>query len=92
MRGRLGGSLLRDNLQEDMQETLQRLHEAGVERVPFGILHERTPADLVQTFNSLLFLVKEGHVDVEQPEFPRGEIYVTLTAAPAAATVEATAQ
>ena len=78
MRGHLGGSLLRDNLREDMQETLARLQEAGVPKVPFTLLHERTSADLVQTFNSLLFLVKEGHVDVEQPEFPRGEIFVSL--------------
>lgn len=84
MRGRVGGMMHKEDLQAELAETWTRILEAGTSPVPFSLLHERTALDLVQTFTTLLILVKEGRVTVQQTEFPRGEIWITPVAAHAA--------
>lgn len=79
MRGRVGGMMHKEDLQAELLETWTRILESGQSPVPFSVLHERSAMDLVQTFTSLLILVKEGRVTVRQDEFPRGEIWVSPT-------------
>ncbi|HLF17073.1 MAG TPA: segregation/condensation protein A [Candidatus Thermoplasmatota archaeon] len=85
MRGRLGNMMHKEDLHAEIQETWQRILEYPTHPIPFSGLHEAASADLVQTFNGLLFLMKDGKVQVSQEEFPRGEIWVTPVLAEAAA-------
>lgn len=77
MRGRVGGMVHREDLQADIAETWQRILEYPTHPIPFSHLHERQKVDAVQTFTTLLFLVKDGRIRVTQEDFPRGEIWVT---------------
>ncbi|HEX2065321.1 MAG TPA: hypothetical protein VHI93_00775 [Candidatus Thermoplasmatota archaeon] len=77
MRGRVGGMMHRDDLEAEVAETWQRILDYPATPVPFSSLYEPTAIDVVQTFNSLLFLAKQQRVTVSQEEFPYGEIWVT---------------
>ncbi len=77
MRGRVGNMMHREDLQAEIAETWERILEYPQHPIPFSSLHEPNPADLVQTFNGILFLIKQGRVQASQEEFPRGEIWLT---------------
>jgi len=65
----------------------QRILDYPATPVPFSSLYEPTAIDVVQTFNSLLFLAKQQRVTVSQEEFPYGEIWVTPKLAEASAVI-----
>jgi segregation and condensation protein A len=77
MRGRVGGMMHKDDLESEIAETWARILDYPATPVPFSSLHEPNPTDVVQTFNSLLYLAKSQRVAVTQEEFPYGEIWVT---------------
>ncbi|MHB8633147.1 MAG: hypothetical protein ACYDBQ_04140 [Thermoplasmatota archaeon] len=83
MRGRVGGMMHKEDLHVELEETWTRLVEVGTSPVPFRLLHEPNALDLVQTFATLLILIKDGCVEVRQEDFPRGDIWVTPIRAPA---------
>ena len=87
MRGRVGGMMHRDDLEAEVAETWQRILDYPATPVPFSSLYEATAIDVVQTFNSLLFLAKQQRVTVSQEEFPYGEIWVTPKLAEASAVI-----
>src|SRR5688500_14692219 len=66
MRGKVGLMMHREDLEAEVAETWTRILEYPETPVPFSGLHERTPADVVQTFNSLLFLAKAQRITVSQ--------------------------
>jgi segregation and condensation protein A len=88
MRGRIGGMMHQEDVQAEMAETWARILDYPKTPVPFSSLYERQAVDLVQTFSSLLSLAKAGRVQVAQPEFPRGEIWVTPVLPEAAAAID----
>lgn len=77
MRGRVGGMMHTEDLEAEIAETWHRVLEYPSIPIPFGDLVEPDPADVVQTFNALLFLMKQGRVEATQEEFPYGEIWIT---------------
>jgi len=77
----------REDLEAEIAETWTRILEFPSTPVPFSGLHESTPADVVQTFNSLLFLAKAQRITVSQEDFPYGEVWVTPNLAEAAAAI-----
>ncbi len=89
MRGRVGGMVHREDQEAEVAETWQRILEYPSAPIPFSDLHEKDVMDLVQTFNAVLFLTKEGRVTIAQEDFPRGEIWLTPRLPEAAAVIEA---
>ena len=87
MRGRVGQMMHREDLEAEIAETWTRILEFPTHPVPFSGLHESTPADVVQTFNSLLFLAKGQRITVTQEDFPYGEVWVTPNLAEAASAI-----
>jgi chromatin segregation and condensation protein Rec8/ScpA/Scc1 (kleisin family) len=77
MRGRVGLMMHREDQEAEIAETWERIQEYPGSPVPFSGLHERSPADVVQTFNSLLFLAKSQRITLQQEDFPYGEVWVT---------------
>ena len=93
MRGRVGNMMHSDDLDSEIAETWQRIQEHPALPVPFSGLVERNAVDMVQTFNAVLFLVKDRRIDVVQEDFPHGEIWITpLAAATATNDAGATAE
>ncbi|MFO1533495.1 MAG: hypothetical protein ABR562_07370 [Thermoplasmatota archaeon] len=87
MRGKVGLMMHREDLEAEIAETWTRILEFPSLPVPFSGLHESTPADVVQTFNSLLFLAKAQRITVTQEDFPYGEVWVTPNLAAAAGAI-----
>lgn len=87
MRGRIGGMMHTEDVQAEMSETWTRILDYPAMPVPFSSLYERQPMDLVQTFASILALTKAGRIEVVQPDFPRGEIWITPKLPEAAAVI-----
>lgn len=77
MRGKVGSMMHKEDLDAEIAETWQRILEHPTHPIPFTALHEPEPADLVQTFTSVLFLAKDGHIAVTQEDFPYGEVWLT---------------
>lgn len=77
MRGRVGGMMHTEDLEAEIAETWHRVLEYPNIPIPFSDLVEPDPADVVQTFNALLFLMKQGRVQATQEDFPYGEIWIT---------------
>ena len=92
MRGRVGSMMHREDLEAEVAETWTRILEFPTTPVPLSGLHESTKTDLVQTFNSLLFLAKAQRITVTQEDFPYGEVWVTPNLAEAAAVIAADTQ
>jgi segregation and condensation protein A len=67
----------RENMQEDIAMTWERLLAHGTEPVELKVLHTEDPWDRVAVFSSLLFLAKQKRVRLEQKRMPFGEIIVT---------------
>ncbi len=77
MRGRVGGMMHAEDLEAEIAETWHRILEYPTIPIPFSDLVEPIPMDIVQTFNALLFLIKQGKVEANQENFPYGEIWIT---------------
>ena len=77
MRGRVGGMMHTEDLESEVAEAWQRVLEYPTIPIPFSDLVEPDPTDVVQTFNALLFLIKQRRVDATQEDFPYGEIWIT---------------
>ncbi len=77
MRGRVGGMMHAEDLEAEIAETWQRILEYPNIPIAFSDLVEPNPVDIVQTFNALLFLIKQGKVEATQENFPYGEIWIT---------------
>jgi segregation and condensation protein A len=77
MRGRVGGMMHKDDLESEIAETWMRILEVPTTPVPLTSIVEPNSADVVQTFNALLFLAKSQRIVVTQENFPKGEIWIT---------------
>ncbi len=77
MRGKVGGMMHKEDLDAEIAETWYRIMEHPSAPIPFSDLVEKDAMDIVQTFNALLFLIKQQRVTATQEEFPYGEIYIT---------------
>jgi segregation and condensation protein A len=77
MRGRVGGMMHKEDLDEEIAETWTRILAFPATPVPFSKLFEASRMDLLQTFNAILFLVQSHRVKVSQEDFPRGEIWIS---------------
>ncbi len=77
MRGKVGGMMHTEDLEAEIAETWQRVLEYPTLPIPFSDLVEPDAMDVVQTFNALLFLIKQQRVDATQEDFPYGEIWLT---------------
>ncbi len=88
MRGRVGGMMHKDDLESEINETWTRILEVPTMPVPLSAIVEQNSADVVQTFNALLFLAKSQRILVTQENFPKGEIWITPRLPEAAAVVE----
>ena len=87
MRGRVGSMMHTEDLEAEIAETWQRVLDHETQPIPLSALHEPEPVDLVQTFNSILFLAKSGRVSVTQEDFPYGEVWLTPSLPEAAGVV-----
>ncbi|MFH0816838.1 MAG: segregation/condensation protein A [Methanobacteriota archaeon] len=67
----------RENMQEDIAMTWERISQFGVEPIPLTALHTGDPWDRIAVFTSVLFLAKHKRVRLEQKSLPYGEIYVS---------------
>ena len=73
----IGDKVHRENMQEDIAMTWDRLLAFGTEPVALESLHTDDSWDRVAVFTSLLFLAKVKRVRLEQRSMPFGEITVT---------------
>lgn len=83
----------RENMQEDIAMTWNRIRMFNGEPIPLSALHTDDAWDKVAVFSSVLFLAKQKRVRLKQDSLPYGEIYVTNLEAKNAAdsvTVEVT--
>jgi len=87
MRGRVGGMMHKDDLESEIAETWTRILEVPTTPVPLSSIVESNAADVVQTFNALLFLAKSQRIAVTQEDFPKGEIWITPRLPEAAAVI-----
>lgn len=76
LRGKVGAMMHTEDLEAEVAETYARIMDYGQGRVPFSGIVGDNAVDLVQTFTSVLFLVKRSKLRVDQPDFPRGEIWI----------------
>jgi segregation and condensation protein A len=74
----IGDKVHRENMQEDIAMTLERLHAAGAAVVPLASLHTDDAWDRIAVFTSLLFLAKLRRVRLDQKSLPYGEIMVKV--------------
>ena len=88
MRGRVGGMMHKEDLDAEIAETWHRILEYPSTPIPFSELVEPDRPDVVQTFNALLFLIKQQRVTATQEDFPTGEIWITPKLEAAAAVIE----
>ncbi len=88
MRGKVGGMMHKEDLESEIAETWQRILDYPATPIPFSDLVEPDPVDVVQTFNALLFLVKQQRCTVTQEDFPYGEIHITPRLPEALAVIE----
>ncbi|MES2155007.1 MAG: hypothetical protein V4510_07715 [bacterium] len=88
MRGRVGGMMHKDDLESEIAETWTRILEVPTTPVPLTSIVESNSADVVQTFNALLFLAKAQRILVTQEDFPKGEIWITPRLPEAAAVID----
>jgi segregation and condensation protein A len=77
MRGRVGNMMHKDDLESEISETWTRILEVPTIPVPLTSIVEPNSADVVQTFNALLFLARSQRIVVTQEDFPKGEIWIT---------------
>ncbi|MGB1586186.1 MAG: segregation/condensation protein A [Thermoplasmatota archaeon] len=77
MRGKVGGMMHKEDFDAEVAETMHRILEYPSTPIPFSDLVEKDAMDIVQTFNALLFLIKQQKVTASQEDFPRGEIWIT---------------
>jgi segregation and condensation protein A len=77
MRGRVGGMMHKDDLEAEIQETWTRILEVPAHPIALSGICEPSAADVVQTFNAILFLAKMQRIQVTQEDFPRGEVWIT---------------
>jgi len=88
MRGRVGGMMHREDLEAEIHETWQRILDHPAQPIPFKDLVEDDAMDVVQTFNALLFLVKDQRVTVTQEDFPYGPVWISPVLPEAKAVIE----
>lgn len=88
LRGRVGSMMHKEDLDAEIAETWQRILDHPEHPIPFSALHEPEAIDLVQTFTSVLFLVKDERVTVTQEDFPYGEVWLTPRLDEAASVLE----
>jgi segregation and condensation protein A len=67
----------RENMQEDIAMTWERICHFGTEPIPLTALHTGDPWDRIAIFTSILFLAKHKRVRLEQKSLPYGEIYIS---------------
>lgn len=77
MRGKVGSMMHKEDLDAEIAETWQRILDHPQRPVPFSELVEPDRPDVVQTFNALLFLIKQQRVVATQENFPYGDIHIT---------------
>jgi segregation and condensation protein A len=83
----------RENMQEDIAMTWQRITMFNGEPIPFSALHTEDQWDKVAVFSSVLFLAKQRRIRLCQKGMPLGEIFVTnLEAKPRERSGEATVE
>ncbi len=92
MRGKVGGMMHKEDLDAEIAETWHRILDHPTHPIPFSQLYEPDVMDLVQTFNAVLFLGKQGRIELVQEDFPYGEIWITPKLEEAAALAEAVAE
>ncbi len=67
----------REDLEEDIKETWERLSQISGDEIALSLLYDGTNEDFVKVFVSLLFLEKFGKVELTQLT-PYGEIYIHI--------------
>ena len=67
----------REDLEEDIKETWERLSQISHDEILLSLIYDGTNESFVKVFLSLLFLERFGKVELSQPE-PYGEIYVHI--------------
>ncbi len=88
MRGKVGGMMHKEDLEAEIAETWHRILDHPSHPIAFTDLIERDVMDLVQTFNAVLFLAKSRRIDIQQENFPYGEIWITPLLEEASAVIQ----
>lgn len=87
-RARAGGQVHDEDYQEDIRLIGILLGGFGRKRVLFSEILPHSPIDPVTTFISLLFLNFEERIIIEQKDFPRGDITITIGEGEGSVTVQ----
>ncbi len=68
----------KEDLEEEILETWERLSEVNGDEVALSVLYDGTREDFIKVFISLLFLEKFGKIELEQYVPYEGEIYIKI--------------